>query len=784
MRMRASTRTPPTGYRYRVTTWRDIRLDRAGRTLAALLLAPFTLRLLLLVDPSRTLALQDLRGFACDLAITLLMLPVVFAACRASRWLGAAVVVAWTVLQYSNYETVSQLGSLASALDLHFLGDSTFLLGSAVVLERPVVFGLLVAGSGLLVLLAPRPAPWRSAGVSVVAGLGLFGALSVWPWTDAVAVWRQTNFVQQNLGLLVAPDRARIAGAPEFPDPPSAMFALWPGLHADLEGESILPDGRGGAKNVLVIVLESIGGAFIPSLAADHGYDDLFELPELEALARDHLSYSSFINHNRKTNRGMYSIVCGEPPNLLPGTPKMSVHASGGWQRCLPEIMRDLGFKTVFMQGAPLPFMLKDQFMARAGFDVLHGYEYFETMEAYARSHWGVDDRSFFEKTLDRVTELHDEEQPFFMTLLTVGTHHPFVFPKGYQGKTYGRRRRALRYADLAVGEFVRGLAERGILDDTLVLITSDESAGMQPASSFKPLQVTGLTNSISQNWGVLIVLSPEGLQERVQEPYGQMDLALSVLDYLGRGEEGAHLFGRSVFRRYAEPRLMFFANTNRLRVSGLDTAGHLIRCGAVWGLCRKYALVEGQLFRGGRVRIDYDEEKDGIFFEMAQRSVLADRRIRRTDYQLLADPVVVIDQPSKQVIYGGQYLDLKEGQWMEVEMEVEARSDDNAIINFWHYAKAGAKTWTLDRASGRMERSRLLKGARLHAGEVLKVRYTITPEKLMQGVRCQSSASLVRGRAMELTFKKARLSVRWGEDRPELGMRIEQWEVAPIATD
>jgi hypothetical protein len=36
----------------------------------------------------------------------------------------------------------------------------------------------------------------------------------------------------------------------------------------------------------------------------------------------------------------------------------------------------------------------------------------------------------------------------------------------------------------------------------------------------------------------------------------------------------------------------------------------------------------------------------------------------------------------------------------------------------------------------------------------------------------------------MELTFKKARLSVRWGEDRPELGMRIEQWEVAPIATD
>jgi hypothetical protein len=77
-----------------------------------------------------------------------------------------------------------------------------------------------------------------------------------------------------------------------------------------------------------------------------------------------------------------------------------------------------------------------------------------------------------------------------------------------------------------------------------------------------------------------------------------------------------------------------------------------------------------------------------------------------------------------------------------------------------------------------------VLKGARLRGGQVLKVRYTITPEKLMQGVRCQSSASLLRGRAMELTFKKARLSVRWGEDRPPTGMRIEQWEVVPIAKD
>lgn len=765
-----------------MTTWRDIRLEGAGRALAALLLAPFTLRLLLLIDQARAPALQDLRGVASDLAIALLLLPVVLAACRVGRWLAAAVVVLWTALQYSNYETVFQLGSLASALDLHFLGDSTFLLGSAVVLERPLAFGVLIAASGALLLLPRPPAPWRSAGLGLVAALAVFGALSVWPWTDAVAVWRQTNFVQQNLGLLVAPDRTPLVPTPPFPDPPSAMFDLWPELHADLDGESILPAGRGRAKNVIVVVLESVAGAFIPTLAADHGHEELFELEELDALARQHLSYSTFINHNRKTNRGMYSIVCGELPNLLPGTPKMSLHATGGWQRCLPEILHGLGFKTVYMQGAPLPFMLKDQFMKRAGFDVLHGYEYFETMEAYARSHWGVDDRSFFEKTLEQVSELHAEEQPFFLTLLTVGTHHPFVFPAGFLGKTHGRRRRALRYADLAVGEFVRGLAERGILDDTLVLITSDESAGMESRSSFKPLEVSGLMDALSQNWGVLIAIAPEGLEGRVKEPYAQMDLALSVLDYLGHGEQGAHLSGRSVFRRYAKPRRLFFANTNALSVSGLDGAGHLVRCGAVWGLCSKYALAQGQAFRDGYTEVEYDEKTDGVFFEMAKRSVEPDRGVERTDYQLMADPVVVIDQPSKQVIYGGQYLDLREGQWMEVEMEVDAHSDDGSIISFWHYAKAGAKTWTLERAPDQRERESLLRETRLHDGQTLRVRYTITPEKLMQGVRCQSAASLLRGRGLQLDFKTARLSVRWGAGRPEPGAHVEQWEVVPTA--
>ena len=43
-----------------------------------------------------------------------------------------------------------------------------------------------------------------------------------------------------------------------------------------------------------------------------------------------------------------------------------------------------------------------------------------------------------------------------------------------------------------------------------------------------------------------------------------------------------------------------------------------------------------------------------------------------------------------------------------------------------------------------------------------------------------EQSAKNLRGKAMELIFKKGRLSVRWSGDRPKLGAQIEQWEVVP----
>ena len=306
------------------------------------------------------------------------------------------------------------------------------------------------------------------------------------------------------------------------------------------------------------------------------------DLRALDAWARRSISYSTFFTNQRKTNRGMYTILCGELPNLLPGIPKMSQHAVGGWRRCLPEVLRSAGYATVYMQAAPLAFMLKDQFMPRAGFERVYGYDHYEG--GYARTAWGVDDRSLYEQSLPTIDELQRGERPWFMTLLTVTTHHPYTVPGDFELQKGFPHAQALAYADLAIGEFLEELSERGVLRDTLVLITSDESMGQ-----VSKLGSDGVAKVLAESWGILIALTPGRQIRRVREPFAQVDLALSVLDYLDLGELGSHFFGRSTFRDYSEGRFLYFANTNHFMVGALDPFRRLILCRPEEAACRRY---------------------------------------------------------------------------------------------------------------------------------------------------------------------------------------------------
>jgi arylsulfatase A-like enzyme len=727
--------------------------------LASACAGPFAFRIASICDRAGGLALQDLRGFLSDAALALLALAILLLVSLASRLLAVLLVLIWTLLQYANYETVRVLGSLASSLDVGFLADPTFLLGSATAISRPVLLTGVLAASAALAWGGLRGVGARHALGSGVAAALLLGAHTAWPWQDDVAAWRQTHFIQRDARLAIL--AALGPGTPvlDFPDPPAAMLDRAPGLAADLGGPPLLPlEGRG--SNVLLVVLESVSGAYLPSLAEWHGQPPAtVSMPELDAIARANLGYSTFFTHQRKTNRGLYALLCGELPNLMPGLPKMSDAAQAGWRSCLPEVLRDAGYQTVYLQAAPLAFMLKDQFMPEIGFARVHGHDWFQSH--YARSAWGVDDRAFLEQSIHMIEALEAGEKPWFLTLLTVGTHHPYVVPPGFRTGLRAPGARSLAYLDLAIGDFVRRIEELGIPDDTLVLITSDESAGIR-------VDVGAVRKTLSQNWGFLIVRVPQRLRGRVNQPFGQVDLPLSILDYLGLADRGGHFFGRSVFRRYHEGRFIFFANTNLRSVGALDPGGRLLLCMDGTRRCRKYEIPEGRVFGAERRLLDWKRGEEGILRDLAARSLRSHPEAApRHEFALLLNPSFVVEGPGEQLIHGGQFVSLAPGEWLEVDLEVEARGPQaQAILD--HVLRSPATdqlfTWQI----------------RLGGGQTLRMNYSYAPERESDEVGSRSIAHLVEGSRLELRFAKARMTLHSSGPRPDPGVQVHHLEVEP----
>ena len=112
------------------------RAEHFGLSLAAVVMAPWTFRIVLLADRASTgIDAQDLRGFLADLSVSFLFLALVLLAARATRIFAVALAVFWGVAQYGNYENIRVLGSLAVTHDLAFLAHPTFLFGSALVVS-------------------------------------------------------------------------------------------------------------------------------------------------------------------------------------------------------------------------------------------------------------------------------------------------------------------------------------------------------------------------------------------------------------------------------------------------------------------------------------------------------------------------------------------------------------------------------------------------------------------------------------------------------------------------
>ncbi|TVR56940.1 MAG: hypothetical protein EA426_13080 [Spirochaetaceae bacterium] len=450
------------------------------------------------------------------------------------------VAIVYAGFYVGNLELTTALDTIVVAHHLQFALHSDFIRGSAAQFTYPVFTAALVVlcvASAFAAARAPRLALRLKVGISLLVLLS-FGVLipSGGTWHHDALVART---VRKTVRSLVTHVPRQTSTEPETAGPAS----VYP-----RESSPLVYPRADGTRNVLLVVLEGVPAVYLDQVQEATGVEYPVTMPEYTRIADRGLVVAHSVAHNRQTIRGLYSMLTGDYPRLELTTPKIYPYIDAPDSErpaALPAVLREHGFTTTFLQGADLSYMSKDRFMPAAGFETVIGREFFTYQ--YVEFEWGPDDRAFFEHAAEYIVSLREQPEPWFLKLLTVGTHHPYAAPEEYLERYSSPKIAAVAYLDDALGAFIDEIEALGVLDDTLVVIVSDESHGVggHPFGGY---------------WGSTVVLTPESDHGRMHDGvFGLVDVPRTILDYLRFDDEVVRFPGRSVLRRYDTDRTMHF---------------------------------------------------------------------------------------------------------------------------------------------------------------------------------------------------------------------------------
>ena len=285
-----------------------------------------------------------------------------------------------------------------------------------------------------------------------------------------------------------------------------------------------VPDSIGQPKkdNVVIIILESFSSAFVGALNPQlKDPRDRQFTPFLDSLIHEGLVFTSGFANGLKSIDGIPSVTAAIPALI---EPYIVSERSGNQINSLASLLNDQGYQTAFYHGAPNGSMGFDTFTKNAGYQAYFGRNEYAN-EADFDGYWGIWDEPFFQYFARGIQQM---KQPFFTTIFSVSSHHPYDLPAKYKGKFPEGRlplNKCISYTDYSLRKFFDTARKTPWFKNTLFVITADHSIDAGIPEYYTSVNRFAVPIIFYRADGSL-----KGLDNGLAE---QTDIMPTVLDYL-----------------------------------------------------------------------------------------------------------------------------------------------------------------------------------------------------------------------------------------------------------
>lgn len=318
----------------------------------------------------------------------------------------------------------------------------------------------------------------------------------------------------------------------------------------------------GSRPNVLIIILESFSAVYF----SFYGYSDGVPMENIEALAntRALVGFRHYSVHGGSSHGSDWAILTGLYPESFGETP---FHGEP-WvrEKTAFSYFKDAGYATGAFYSGDATYREHYKLFRHSDCDLFlddRSTEFKQLSEKITPEQRAI--RLMFQE-IDQLNR-----KPFLYLYRTDNGHWPYKSRRGSKDLApLVRYRYALAEVDIMIGEIVSGLKQRGLFNDTIIVLTSDHGESFRQHENLS-LHSEGVYEELVH---VPLVISNARLFEQniqINTITSHIDILPTLLDMVGLAPKDlSELEGYSLIRSLPPDRMLFVSNGDDSTIAGI----------------------------------------------------------------------------------------------------------------------------------------------------------------------------------------------------------------------